>query len=124
LRGDQTSRTEASDTGLARTISTAWLTTFHLPTTITEPGRVTSFSYDTKGNLLKKTVAAGALTRSWGYTYNAAGEVLTATDPLGHVTAYAYDAANDQETAVWIYSVGPGPIGGLLPLDIVTSSSR
>ena len=71
-RGNETSRTEAAGTALARTISTAWLPNFHLPAKITEPGRVTSFSYDAHGNLLKKTVAAGSLTRSWAYTYNGA----------------------------------------------------
>ena len=97
-RGDETSRTEAAGTALARTITTAWLAAFHLPATITEPGRVTSFADDAHGNLLKKTVAAGSLTRSWAYTYNAAGQVLTMTDPLGHVTAYTYDATGDVAT--------------------------
>ena len=94
-RGDQTSRTEASGTALARTISTAWLTTFHLPASITEPGRVTSFGYDAKGDLLKKTITAGSLTRSWAYTYNSFGQVLTGTDPRGNVTSYSYDTAGD-----------------------------
>ena len=60
-RGDETSRTEASGTALARTITTVWHPTFHLPTQITAPSgvsgvnRVTTFSYDTThGNLLKK----------------------------------------------------------------------
>ncbi len=97
-RGNETSRTEAAGTALARTISTAWLPNFHLPAKITEPGRVTSFSYDAHGNLLKKTVAAGSLTRSWAYTYNAHGQVLTATDPLGRVTSYTYDAKGDIAT--------------------------
>jgi RHS repeat-associated protein len=94
-RGDETSRTEASGSAIARTISTAWLATFHLPTSITEPGRVTSFAYDARGNLLQKTITAGSLKRSWAYTYNANGQVLTATDPLGHVTSYTYDTAGD-----------------------------
>jgi YD repeat-containing protein len=94
-RGDETSRTEASGTALARTISTAWLPAFHLPTTITEPGRVTSFGYDAHGNLLQKTITAGSLTRSWSYTYNAAGQAVTATDPRGDVTRYTYDNTGD-----------------------------
>ena len=40
---------------------------------LTEPGRVTSFSYDAYGNLLQKTINAGSATRSWSYTYNTAG---------------------------------------------------
>jgi RHS repeat-associated protein len=97
-RGDQTSRVEASGSAVARTISTAWLANFHLPSSITEPGRVTGFSYDAKGDLLKKTITAGALARSWTYTYNADGQALTATDPLGHVTTYTYDATGDIAT--------------------------
>ncbi|MGH7116823.1 MAG: hypothetical protein ACREE9_20300 [Stellaceae bacterium] len=66
-----------------------------MPSRITEPGRVTSFAYDARGNLLKKTIAAGSLARFWAYTYNAAGEALSMTDPDGHVTRHAYDAAGD-----------------------------
>jgi YD repeat-containing protein len=64
-RGDETSRVEASGTALARTISTTWLSAFHLPTLITEPNRSTAFSYDAHGNLLSKTITAGAATRSF-----------------------------------------------------------
>jgi RHS repeat-associated protein len=116
-RGLETSRTEASGTALARTITTQWHATFHLPTKITEPNRVTTLTYDTKGNLLKRMVVADTQTRTWTYTYNSLGQVLsidgprtdmadlttftygaqgnlaTATDALGRVTRYtAYDA--------------------------------
>ena len=56
------------------------------------PNRTTDFTYDANGNMLTKKITAGALTRSFAYTYNATGEVLTATDPRGNVTNYAYDA--------------------------------
>ena len=36
-KGEETSRTEAYGTALARTITTTWHATFHLPLTITEP---------------------------------------------------------------------------------------
>ena len=91
-RGLPKSITEAAGTPLARTTSTTWLSTFHLPVQITEPNRTTTFTYDANGNVLTKTITAGAATRSFGYTYNATGEVLTATDPRGNVTNYAYDA--------------------------------
>ena len=94
-RGDETSRVEAFGTPLARTISTSWLSTFHLPTQITEPNRTTAFTYDAHGNLLTEEIVAGALTRSFAYTYTALGQVLTATDPRGNVTNYAYDAKGD-----------------------------
>jgi YD repeat-containing protein len=85
-RGDETSRVEAAGTALARTISTTWLSALHLPAQITEPNRSTAFSYDAHGNLLAKQITAGALTRSFAYTYNATGEVLTEGDPRGNVT--------------------------------------
>jgi YD repeat-containing protein len=94
-RGDETSRTEAFGTTLARTINTAWLPNFHLPTQITEPIRTTTFSYDTHGNLPTKTIPAGALTRTYSYTYNGFGQVVTSTDPRGNVTKYSYDAKGD-----------------------------
>ncbi len=103
-RGLETSRTEASGTALARTINTAWHPTFHLPTQITEPSgvtgvnRVSTFSYDAAGNLLNKTITAGSQTRSWTYTYNAAGQVLTAHDPLGNLTTTTYDGKGDVAT--------------------------
>lgn len=94
-RGLETSRTEASGTPLARTITTTWHSTFHLPTQITEPNRVTTFTYDARGNLLQKTVTAGALTRTWKYSYNSFGQVLTMDGPrtdAADVTSNTYNA--------------------------------
>jgi len=97
-RGLELSRTEAQGTPQARTITTTWHPTFHLPTQITEPSgvagvnRVTTFSYDpAQGTLLQKTVAAGSLSRAWVYTYTAAGQPKTVTDPNGNATTLAYD---------------------------------
>ena len=99
-RGEELSRTEASGTSLARTITTVWHPTFHLPAQITEPSgvegvnRVTTLTYNSvKGTLMQKTVAAGTLSRTWKYTYNTAGERMTATDPNGNVTTYGHDTA-------------------------------
>ncbi len=97
-QGEETSRTEASGTPLARTITTTWSTTFHLPTKIVEPNRTTTFTYDANGNLLSKSVTDGTHTRSWTYTYNSHGQVLTAKDPDNHVTTTTYDAKGDVET--------------------------
>jgi RHS repeat-associated protein len=96
--GEETSRTEASGTPLARTITTTWSTTFHLPTKIVEPNRTTTFTYDANGNLLTKSATDGTHTRTWTYTYNTHGQVLTAKDPDNHVTATTYDAKGDVET--------------------------
>ena len=48
-----------------------------------------------KGNLTSRTVTAPDTESTWSYTYNSAGQVLTAADPRGYVTTYAYDAKGD-----------------------------
>jgi RHS repeat-associated protein len=90
--GVETSRVMASGTPLARTITTAWDATFDLPMQITDGNRVFSFAYDANGNLLSRTLTSAGAASKWSYTYNSAGQALTATDPVGNVTAYAYDA--------------------------------
>ncbi|MFI6434851.1 RHS repeat-associated core domain-containing protein [Streptomyces sp. NPDC050759] len=59
-------------------------------------GKVTSFSYDGKGNLAKVTPPAplGATT----YTYDELGRVETATDGRGIKTVYAYDTRDRVKT--------------------------
>ncbi|WP_187359856.1 RHS repeat protein [Chitinolyticbacter meiyuanensis] len=98
-RNLETSRTEAVGTPQARTISTTWHPTFRLPATITEPGRVTTFTYDnTKGLLTQKQVTADGVSRieSWSYFPN--GLLQTATDARGKVTHYTYDAQGNLAT--------------------------
>lgn len=94
-RGLELSRTEAANTQAARTISTDWHSTFHLPLKITEPNRVTTFKYDAKGNLLQRTVAAGTQVRHWTYTYTALGQVLSSDGPrtdVADITRNSYNA--------------------------------
>ncbi|WP_176225107.1 RHS repeat domain-containing protein [Methylomagnum ishizawai] len=94
-RGLETSRTEAVGKPEARTITTAWHPTLHLPTQINEPGRVTAFTYDAKGNLTRLTVTAGALVQTWNYGYNGKGQVTQIDGPrtdAADITQYAYDA--------------------------------
>ncbi|WP_283745175.1 RHS repeat protein [Sideroxydans sp. CL21] len=76
-RNLETSRTEASGTAVARTITTQWHPTLRLPTQISEPGRTTIFTYDaTTRNLLTKTVtdSASSRSRTWTYTYTTAAD--------------------------------------------------
>ncbi|MGH9829251.1 MAG: RHS repeat protein, partial [Blastocatellia bacterium] len=122
--------TEASGTPLARTTSTAWHPIFHLPVQITEPNRTTVFTYDANGNVLTKKITAGALTRSFAYTYNATGEVLSATDPRGNVTNYAYDAQGNltsvtdalgHVTSVTSYDGAGRPLAIIDPNGVTTS---
>jgi len=53
-RGLQISRTEAVGTAEERTITTEWHAIFRLPTKITEPGKITNFTYDPQGRLLER----------------------------------------------------------------------
>jgi YD repeat-containing protein len=102
---------EASGTPQARTISTQWHPTYRLPVAIAEPLRLTTFNYDASGNLLNKTVQATTDSngnqgfnapvtgspRTWSYTYNQYGQVLTAKGPrtdVNDTTSYAYDSSS------------------------------
>lgn len=94
-RNLETSRTEAYGTSKARTITTTWHANYRLPLTITEPGRVTTYTYDSNGNRLTKTVtdSASSQTQVWTWTYNSVGQVLTEDGPrtdVSDVTTYTY----------------------------------
>jgi len=114
-RNLEISRVEASGMPQARTITTAWHATYSLPLQIAEPKLLTTYAYDVSGNLLSKTVqatsdATGAqglsptlvgTARTWSYTYNNLGQVLTATGPRTDVadkTTYAYDSSGNLST--------------------------
>jgi RHS repeat-associated protein len=94
-RGDETSYTEAQGSSVARTVTLSWMSTYHSPTQIMEPTETLGFAYDNNGNMLSRTESAGSQSRTWSYTYNTVGQALTARDPLGNTTAYAYDAQNN-----------------------------
>jgi RHS repeat-associated protein len=93
----ETSRTEAYGTSSARTITTAWDTNWRQPDTITEPNRTTTFSYDSMGNVLTRTITDTTVTpnvsRTWTYTYDSYGRMLTAKGPrtdVNSTTTYTY----------------------------------
>lgn len=105
-------RVEASGTPQARTTTTSWHSTLRLPLQIAEPNRLTTFTYDATGNLLSKTIQAttdttgsqglsstlSGMPRSWAFTYNSLGQVLTVTGPridVNDVTHYEYDASGN-----------------------------
>ena len=80
-------------------------------------GRVTDHSYDANGNHLTKTAAVGtAAQATWGWNYNARGQVLNAYDadysaatPDLHVTSYVYNAAGYLANVVHAADVAGGP---------------
>jgi len=87
-RNLETSRTEAAGSSVARTIQTQWHPTYRMPTQIDEPGRRTTFSHDTNGNVLTRTVTDldTDASRTWTYTYNDHGQVLTVDGPRTDVS--------------------------------------
>jgi RHS repeat-associated protein len=94
-RNLETSRTEAFGTARARTIDKQWHSTYRLPTQIEEPGKRTTFGYDASGNLMARTEldTSTSESRTWSYTYNSVGQVLTADGPrtdVSDITTYAY----------------------------------
>jgi len=96
-RNLEVSRTEAYGTPLARTITTAWDPGYRQPDTITEPNRTTSWSYDSMGNMLTKSITDTTVipnvSRTWAYTYDSYGRMLTADGPrtdVADVTRYTY----------------------------------
>jgi RHS repeat-associated protein len=107
-RGLETSRTEASNRTNSqgkRIIATTWHSTFRLPTEILEKDgsgttlRKTEFTHDVSGNVLTRTITDVPATKSrtWTYTYNANGSVLTVNGPrtdVSDVTTYTYNANN------------------------------
>jgi RHS repeat-associated protein len=113
-RNLETSRTEGLKTAgfssisttATRTITTQWHPTLREPTEITvysgatatgTPKRRTSFTHDSAGNVLTRTVTDTTVTptvsRTWTYTYNPFGKVLTEDGPrtdVTDITTYTY----------------------------------
>ncbi len=74
-----------------RKVATAWSANFRRPTLITEAASTTTFNYDSSGNLLTKTITDTTVTpnvsRTWTYTYNGFGQVLTVKGPRTDVNS-------------------------------------
>ncbi len=103
-RNLEIARTEAFGTTLARTINTQWHPVFRLPTKVAVPsGRpgvteITDYVYDAQGNLIQKTVTAGAKSRQWTMTYSTLGQLLTVDGPRtdqADVVTHTYYDVND-----------------------------
>lgn len=127
-RNLELSRTEGltvagAPTAQTRTINTLWDTNFRLPSGIAEPLRITTNVYDpdgsacgARGMLCSKSIQATTdangsqgfsapptgTARTWSYTYNANGSLLTANGPrtdVSDVTTYTYYANDDADLA-------------------------
>jgi YD repeat-containing protein len=59
---------------------------------------LTTATYD-EGDLTSQTQTVAGRDLTTTYTYNDYGQVLTATDPLGHVTRFTYDAYGKPQTS-------------------------
>jgi len=111
-RGQPTQITEGSGSPVSRVTTLSYVTAaapspypasyfYHLPATLLEgiagvnPAlRSTAFTYDTSGNLTSRAVSDGSgqgqPTRTWNYTYDATGLMLTAKDPRNNTTTLTY----------------------------------
>lgn len=119
-RGLETNRAEATNSALSRSVSITWHPTFHVPTQITYPDRVISFTYDGVGNRLTKTVTAGATTRTWSYAYNSRGLLTQVTGPrtdVAQVTSLTYDGFGHLTSVT-------NPLGQVLKFNSYDASGR
>ncbi len=84
--------TDSAGTPKARTTSTQWHPQFRKPVKITEPGKVTTISYDSKGLERSRTVSGGGLNRTTTTAYNTKGQPTSRTAPNGATTTVGYDS--------------------------------
>ncbi|WP_185738431.1 RHS repeat-associated core domain-containing protein [Variovorax beijingensis] len=91
--------TRSVGTPEAQTVTTQWHASFSLPVLISEAGRTTALNYDAQGNLLNRTVTdtttSPNTSKVWQWTYTPQGLVATQTDPSGAVTSYSHDSAGN-----------------------------
>jgi RHS repeat-associated protein len=109
-RNLEISRTEATGTPRARTITTQWHATLRMPIEITEPGRRTNLTYDGAGNLLAQTVTDTTTnqTRTWTMTYTGLGQLLTIDGPrtdVSDITTFTYYGCTSGTSCGQLYTV-------------------
>ena len=101
IHGDPTTINEAVGTSAARTTTIAYDSTWvHLPDSITTPGLTTSFTYDSSGEQLTRTLSdtttatapysTNGQTRTWTNTWSNS-LLASVKTPNGNTTKYGYD---------------------------------
>lgn len=134
-RGLRISRTDAVGTPQERTITTDWHDDFRLPVRIAEPGKLTDYVYDERGNRLSNTVAdtATGASRTTSYTYNEFGQVTAMDGPrtdIADVTGYEYDAQGNlfrvtnalgHVTRITEYDANGRPLSLITPNGVTTT---
>ena len=122
-RGRPTTQVEGSGTASQRTITTTWDPLYNLPDTIVRPGLTTTYAYYASGqsggspgqlksvtqtDTTTQTVpySTGGQTRTWTYTWNTAGRLLSVNGPLAvnaqsqdDITSFTYDTSGNLLTA-------------------------
>ena len=93
--GQPLSTTLASGDASERTIARTWHPDFRLPTQEIYPDYTVDTTYNGSGNVLSRTVTdtSTGVQRTWAYTYNNLGNMLTENGPrsdVSDVTTYTY----------------------------------
>lgn len=104
--GQPTQIVEGYGTASAKTTSITWHSTFRVPTQTVQSGLTTDYTWNTSGQLTQVTqtdttshtvpYSTNGQTRSWAYTYDTFGSLLTANGPLsgtGDTVTYTYNTA-------------------------------
>jgi RHS repeat-associated protein len=105
-RGLPTQIVNGYGTPLARTTSYTWNSDFHVPTQLVQPGLTATYTWNSLGQLTQVTqtdtttqtipYSTNGQTRTWTYTYNSFGYLLTVDGPLagtGDTVTYAYNTS-------------------------------
>lgn len=82
-----------SITDVAGRVTTLTYNASNKISTITDPkGNTHTFTYTNNFLTGITTQTTDSITKSWAYTYDTSGYMLTKTDPMGYISSYAYDS--------------------------------
>ncbi|GAB6184542.1 RHS repeat-associated core domain-containing protein [Thermopirellula anaerolimosa] len=130
-RGQITRITYAQGTELEATVQYEYDATSGKRTAeVDELGRRTEYQYDALGRLIRKILPdpdgeQGPLTSPvYQYTYDAAGNLVAETDPLGNVTQYEYDSRGRVVRTIQPDPDGPGPLASPVTRQFYDAAGR